>query len=63
MNIYKHAPGMPDDTAHANIFCLLASLFVVRREDIIAPTREADRSIPDESHEDPTDNLNEMDVR
>lgn len=44
MNIYKHAPGMPDDTAHSVIFCFLASFFHRKRADVVLPKREVDRT-------------------
>lgn len=44
MNVYKHMPGCPDDTAHANMFCFLASFFYRNRPDVISPKRELDES-------------------
>lgn len=43
MNVYSHAPGMPDDTAHSAIFCFLASFFYRKRADVILPAKELDR--------------------
>lgn len=51
MNVYKHAPGMPDDTAHAAIYCFLASQFYKKRPDVIAPKRELD-IVQEDSKED-----------
>jgi hypothetical protein len=43
MNVYKHAPGSPDDTFHAVTYALLASFFFRPRQDIILPEKEVDR--------------------
>jgi len=40
MNVYKHAPGMPDDSFHAACFGFLASFKWKKRPDVIAPKRE-----------------------
>jgi hypothetical protein len=37
---YSHRPDRPDDTFHSILYCLLASMIVVPRPDIIAPIRE-----------------------
>ena len=43
MNVYKHAPGSPDDTFHAVTYCFLASFFEKTRRDVILPEKEVDR--------------------
>ena len=43
MNVYKHAPGSPDDSFHSLVFGFLASFFVRRRPDIIVPSKEVHR--------------------
>jgi len=43
MNVYKHAPGHPDDTFHACTYCFLASYFYKVRPDVILPQKEVDR--------------------
>jgi hypothetical protein len=43
MNVYRHAPGYPDDTFHAIAFGTLASFFTKVRPDIIIPSKEVDR--------------------
>jgi hypothetical protein len=43
MNVYKHAPGCPDDTFHACTFGFLASFFYRKRPDVILPTKEVER--------------------
>jgi hypothetical protein len=58
MNVYKHAPGCPDDTAHSQIFCFLASFFYRKRPDIILPTRELEREDSDVEY----DELEDLDV-
>jgi hypothetical protein len=37
---YGHRPDRPDDTFHSVLYCLLASMILVPRPDIIAPNRE-----------------------
>jgi len=37
---YSHGPDKPDDTFHAVLYCLLASMIMQPRPDIIAPNRE-----------------------
>ena len=37
---YDHKPDRPDDTFHSVLYCLLASMIVHARPDIIAPQRE-----------------------
>ena len=37
---YGHGPDKPDDTFHAVLYCLLASMIMQPRPDIIAPNRE-----------------------
>jgi hypothetical protein len=37
---YTHRPDCPDDTFHAILYCLLASMIISPRPDIIAPVRE-----------------------
>ena len=37
---YIKTRGAPDDSFHAATYCLLASMFDVRRPDIMAPIRE-----------------------
>ena len=37
---YTHRPDRPDDAFHSVLYCLLASMIVLPRPDIIAPTRE-----------------------
>jgi hypothetical protein len=44
MNVFRHAPGMPDDSFHSCLYCFLASFFYKPRPDVILPTREVDRS-------------------
>jgi len=39
---YKHSQDKPDDTFHSLLYCLLGSMLVVRRPDIVAPNREID---------------------
>lgn len=43
MNVYKHAPGSPDDTFHACTFGFLASFYYRTRPDVILPSKEVDR--------------------
>ena len=43
MNVYKHAPGSPDDTFHSTTYCFLASFFYKARPDVILPEKEVDR--------------------
>jgi len=43
MNVYKHAPGMPDDSFHSIVFCFLVSFHYRRRPDVVAPTKESER--------------------
>jgi hypothetical protein len=43
MNVYKHAPGMPDDSAHSAIFCFLCSFFFRKRPDVVLPRKELQR--------------------
>lgn len=42
-NVYKHAPGCPDDSAHSAAYCFLVSFFHRKRADILLPNKEADR--------------------
>jgi hypothetical protein len=37
---YTHRPDRPDDTLHSILYCLLASMILTPRPDIIAPMRE-----------------------
>ena len=37
---YSHRPDRPDDTFHSVLYCLLASMVLVPRPDIISPIRE-----------------------
>jgi hypothetical protein len=37
---YDHAPGRPDDSFHAILYCFLVSMIVRPRPDVIAPRRE-----------------------
>lgn len=37
---YAHRPDRPDDTFHAILYCMLASMIAIARPDIIAPVRE-----------------------
>lgn len=39
MTMYKHSPGKADDTFHSILYCLLASMLVQPRPDIIIPIR------------------------
>lgn len=43
MNVYKHAPGYPDDTFHSCCLGFLASFHMKPRPDVILPTKEVDR--------------------
>jgi len=43
MNVYKCAPGVPDDAFHAMTFGFLASFYVKPRPDIILPAKEVER--------------------
>ncbi len=54
MIMYDHKQGQPDDTFHAFLFCWLASMLVVRRPDIIAPTLEAADGTPMSTYSGPT---------
>jgi hypothetical protein len=47
MNEYKKPPGKTDDAFHSILLCILASILITRRDDIIIPTRETGLS---ESH-------------
>ena len=38
---YGHTPGKTDDTFHSLLYCMLASMVVKPRPDIIAPSKEA----------------------
>jgi len=40
MNVYKHAPGNPDDTFHACTYAFLASYFVKQRPDVLVPSQD-----------------------
>ena len=51
MNVYKHAPGMPDDTFHALTYCFLASFHYRRRPDVVAPIKEVKREVQEGEHE------------
>lgn len=42
MIMYDHKAGSPDDTFHSFMFCWLASMIVIKRPDIIAPSLETD---------------------
>ena len=45
---YKHSPGKTDDTFHAILYCLLASMIANPRPDIIAPLADAgQRFVPE----------------
>lgn len=37
---YLHAPDKPDDTFHSLLYCMLGSMIIIPRPDIIAPRRE-----------------------
>lgn len=52
MNVYKHAPGNPDDTFHAATYAFLASFFYKTRADVILPEKTIDREQKDVSPED-----------
>jgi len=43
MDVYKHAPGCPDDSFHSALFCFLASFHFRKRPDIITPVKELDK--------------------
>jgi hypothetical protein len=43
---YDHKAGSPDDTFHAFMFGWLASMIVIKRPDIIAPTLEGEDGTP-----------------
>jgi len=43
MNVYKHAPGNPDDTFHSVLYCFLASFFYKKRPDVLLPEKEVDQ--------------------
>ena len=40
MLMYTHGPDRPDDSFHSILYCLLVSMILVPRPDIIAPIRE-----------------------
>jgi hypothetical protein len=42
MIMYDHKAGSPDDSFHSFMFCWLASMIMIRRPDIIAPSIEID---------------------
>lgn len=46
MIMYDHKAGSPDDSFHSFMFCWLASMIVVRRPDIIAPSLEGEDGKP-----------------
>jgi hypothetical protein len=52
MNVYKHAPGNPDDTFHASVYTFLASFFYKTRADIILPEKSIDREQKETSLDD-----------
>lgn len=43
MNVYKHAPGSPDDSFHSCCFGFLASFYHRARPDVILPSKEVER--------------------
>jgi hypothetical protein len=51
-NVYKHAPGSPDDTAHACTYGFLASFVYRKRPDVILPQKEAQREHEYDEEED-----------
>jgi hypothetical protein len=57
MNVYKHAPGSPDDTFHSVTYCFLASFFIKPRPDVILPEKEVDRE------QQAYDSLEDLDVK
>jgi hypothetical protein len=57
MNVYKHAPGCPDDTVHACIYCFLASFYHRKRPDVVMPIKEANRALDGEDEETEEDEL------
>jgi hypothetical protein len=40
MIMYNHGQDKPDDAFHSLLYCWLGSMMVIRRPDIIAPTKE-----------------------
>jgi hypothetical protein len=40
MLMYSHKVDKPDDSFHSVLYCMLASMVVKPRPDILAPTRE-----------------------
>ena len=49
---YDHPRGTPDDSFHALVYCFLASMFEVKRVDIMAPIRETDHDAAKSASED-----------
>jgi intein/homing endonuclease len=50
-NVFKHAPGCPDDSFHASLYAFLASFFFKTRPDVILPTKEVDREMEDSAED------------
>ena len=59
MNVYKHARGCPDDTAHSQIFCFLGSFFFRKRPDVILPVKELERT---DKGDIPFDDIDDLDI-
>lgn len=49
---YDHPRGTPDDSFHALVYCFLASMFEVKRADIMAPIRETGQDAAKSASED-----------
>jgi hypothetical protein len=60
MNVYKHAPGCPDDSFHAMTFGFLSSFYFKPRADVILPAKEVDRDIDPEDKLDITSSPEEF---
>jgi hypothetical protein len=54
MIMYDHKAGSPDDSFHSFMFGWLASMIMIRRPDIIAPSQEID-GVPVSAYRGPTD--------
>lgn len=52
---YKHGVDKPDDTYHAFLTCLLASMIVIPRPDIITPRRETKTGVMESMYSGPVD--------
>jgi len=57
MNVFKHAPKQPDDTAHSAMFCLLGSFAKYPRPDILLPFKDVDQDLDDDDYDSEDDEV------